>query len=283
MNATHDPPTPQSAVAEAPAGSFARSIDAKLRRWRAANPDPAPYESASRRVGRPVGRTTDRPPAEPPPDRPAAERRTSPPSPEPPPPHAPATPAGGPVRYRQPRLIPDPPGWLDRRGMKARRAALKAADPRCRFCGRPIRKGGTLDHLTPRSRGGGDFAENLTLACGPCNAFKGSRTVAEFAALLARAAANAAALAGGDPPAEPPASPPTPAAVPPPPALTARESPLRFWTLPDLARVTGLPAAVIRAFAPCGTLAGEPVFAPDRVNAALAELQRRREARLGAA
>ena len=42
----------------------------------------------------------------------------------------------------------------------------------------------TVDHKTPRSRGGGDHFENLQLLCGACNSTKGDGTMAELLAKL---------------------------------------------------------------------------------------------------
>ncbi|MCY3936355.1 MAG: DNA methyltransferase [Chloroflexi bacterium] len=42
----------------------------------------------------------------------------------------------------------------------------------------------TVDHKTPRSRGGGDHFENLQLLCGACNSAKGDGTMAELLARL---------------------------------------------------------------------------------------------------
>lgn len=52
---------------------------------------------------------------------------------------------------------------------------------RCSYCGDtdgPFE----FDHILPRARGGTSEASNLTLACRPCNAAKGSRTLAEWIA-----------------------------------------------------------------------------------------------------
>jgi 5-methylcytosine-specific restriction endonuclease McrA len=49
---------------------------------------------------------------------------------------------------------------------------------RCQYCGRkdvPL----TIDHVIPRSRGGGESWENLITACKSCNTLKGNRTPAE--------------------------------------------------------------------------------------------------------
>lgn len=93
-------------------------------------------------------------------------------------------------------------------GARARTARLHAEDPRCHYCGAVTRlapSGGpqgsraadaqaramksgrargvkwtTLDHLLPRSLGGGMVGENTTLACEACNWKKGSDTHDEF-------------------------------------------------------------------------------------------------------
>jgi 5-methylcytosine-specific restriction endonuclease McrA len=55
----------------------------------------------------------------------------------------------------------------------------------CQYCGV---HGDTLsiDHVLPRSRGGGDTWENVTTACLPCNVRKGNRTPREAGMALAR-------------------------------------------------------------------------------------------------
>lgn len=60
-------------------------------------------------------------------------------------------------------------------------------DPRCRYCGKPLRFPwqGVMDHALPRSRGGGNTAANLVLSCRPCDRAKGDRTIAEWRADLA--------------------------------------------------------------------------------------------------
>jgi len=50
----------------------------------------------------------------------------------------------------------------------------------CQYCGSlPEKKELTLDHVMPRSRGGGDSWENLVLACARCNVKKSDRTPEE--------------------------------------------------------------------------------------------------------
>jgi 5-methylcytosine-specific restriction endonuclease McrA len=50
----------------------------------------------------------------------------------------------------------------------------------CQYCGSvPDKSDLTLDHILPRSRGGGDSWENLVLACARCNVKKSNRTPEE--------------------------------------------------------------------------------------------------------
>ena len=50
----------------------------------------------------------------------------------------------------------------------------------CQYCGaRQNADALTLDHITPRARGGASSPENLVAACLPCNNRKGSRTPEE--------------------------------------------------------------------------------------------------------
>ncbi len=51
----------------------------------------------------------------------------------------------------------------------------------CVYCGRA--DGLTTDHLIPRNRGGDDSAENLVLACAPCNTSRGDKGVFEWLGL----------------------------------------------------------------------------------------------------
>ena len=66
--------------------------------------------------------------------------------------------------------------------LQSHRARLFAADNRCHFCETTLDNFGdsTLDHLTPRSRGGDDSDENLALSCFECNHKKGPLTETEF-------------------------------------------------------------------------------------------------------
>ena len=48
----------------------------------------------------------------------------------------------------------------------------------CQYCGRQTHDL-TLDHVTPRHRGGAHSWENLVTACKPCNHRKGGKTLEE--------------------------------------------------------------------------------------------------------
>jgi 5-methylcytosine-specific restriction endonuclease McrA len=57
----------------------------------------------------------------------------------------------------------------------------------CQYCGcKPGREELTIDHVTPRSRGGKSEWENVVLACQKCNARKGNRLLGEISMHLAR-------------------------------------------------------------------------------------------------
>ncbi|MDJ0577008.1 MAG: HNH endonuclease [Xenococcaceae cyanobacterium MO_234.B1] len=64
-----------------------------------------------------------------------------------------------------------------------RRNVLERDRNTCQYC---KAKGDqlTLDHVVPRSRGGGDSWENLVAACVRCNVKKGSRTPKEAGMML---------------------------------------------------------------------------------------------------
>ena len=67
--------------------------------------------------------------------------------------------------------------WRRGRGPSWSRAGVLARDGRrCAFCGGAAT---TVDHVLPRSRGGGDTWENTVAACARCNNRKGDRTPAE--------------------------------------------------------------------------------------------------------
>ncbi|QDU35902.1 CRISPR-associated endonuclease Cas9 [Maioricimonas rarisocia] len=61
-----------------------------------------------------------------------------------------------------------------------RRNIFLRDDHRCQYCGKRFSmKRLSLDHVLPRSRGGGDSWENLVCACVTCNVRKGGRTPRE--------------------------------------------------------------------------------------------------------
>jgi 5-methylcytosine-specific restriction endonuclease McrA len=70
--------------------------------------------------------------------------------------------------------VPQPGVRLTRRNLMLRDGWC------CQYCGR---RGSArelnVDHVMPRSRGGGDSWENLVIACHPCNRKKGRRTPRE--------------------------------------------------------------------------------------------------------
>lgn len=66
-------------------------------------------------------------------------------------------------------------------GRACLRAYLAQRDgPGCYYCGSPDAT--TLDHVIPRSRGGSWAADNMVLACVPCNLDKCNRTPEEWRA-----------------------------------------------------------------------------------------------------
>lgn len=77
--------------------------------------------------------------------------------------------------------IPEQTVKLNRRNLFARDRN------RCQYCGKIFPTSDlSLDHVLPRSRGGGDSWENLVCACIKCNARKGGRTPDEAHMRLTR-------------------------------------------------------------------------------------------------
>lgn len=62
------------------------------------------------------------------------------------------------------------------RASLSRRAVLVRDNFECQYCGRAAEN---VDHIVPRSRGGGHTWENVVAACRPCNARKENRSPAE--------------------------------------------------------------------------------------------------------
>ena len=58
----------------------------------------------------------------------------------------------------------------------------------CAYCGHGVEDGAnlTLDHVVPRSQGGGNVACNLITACMRCNVARSDRPVSDFAAAVAQ-------------------------------------------------------------------------------------------------
>lgn len=65
----------------------------------------------------------------------------------------------------------------------SRRGVFARDDHRCQYCGGPA---DSIDHVVPRSRGGGHEWENVAAACRPCNLHKRDRTPDEAGMRLAR-------------------------------------------------------------------------------------------------
>lgn len=72
-----------------------------------------------------------------------------------------------------------------RRTALSRRAVFARDEHRCQYCGGVA---DSIDHIMPRSRGGGHCWENVAAACRPCNLTKRDRTPDEAGMRLARPA-----------------------------------------------------------------------------------------------
>jgi 5-methylcytosine-specific restriction endonuclease McrA len=63
--------------------------------------------------------------------------------------------------------------------------------PSCVWCGRELwRRDLTVEHVVPRSRGGHTTADNVLVACRPCNRRRGSRPVDAYVRDLLREGAD---------------------------------------------------------------------------------------------
>lgn len=68
-----------------------------------------------------------------------------------------------------------------------RRNLMLRDEHQCQYCGRrPHQRDLNLDHVVPRSRGGGESWENLVVSCRQCNLRKGRRTPDEAGMRLLR-------------------------------------------------------------------------------------------------
>ena len=70
-----------------------------------------------------------------------------------------------------------------RRAALNRRAVFARDGNRCQYCGGAAE---SIDHVVPRSRGGGHVWENVVAACRPCNARKRDRMLSETTMVLRR-------------------------------------------------------------------------------------------------
>jgi 5-methylcytosine-specific restriction endonuclease McrA len=69
------------------------------------------------------------------------------------------------------------------RASLSRRAVLVRDNFECQYCGRPAEN---VDHVVPRSRGGGHTWDNVVAACRPCNSRKENRPHADLGMRLRR-------------------------------------------------------------------------------------------------
>lgn len=69
------------------------------------------------------------------------------------------------------------------RSSLSRRAVFLRDEFECQYCGRAAEN---VDHIIPRSKGGGHSWDNVVAACRPCNARKENRAPAEVGLRLRR-------------------------------------------------------------------------------------------------
>lgn len=66
-----------------------------------------------------------------------------------------------------------------------RRQRLLEENPHCFYCGCDLTvDNSTLDHLVPRAKKGPNKSENIVLSCYTCNHRKGTKTAAQYLAIL---------------------------------------------------------------------------------------------------
>jgi 5-methylcytosine-specific restriction endonuclease McrA len=70
------------------------------------------------------------------------------------------------------------------RSSLSRRAVFVRDNFECQYCGRPAEN---VDHVIPKSRGGGHQWDNVVAACRPCNSRKENRTPADVGLKLRHA------------------------------------------------------------------------------------------------
>ncbi len=69
------------------------------------------------------------------------------------------------------------------RSSLSRRAVFVRDEYECQYCGRPAEN---VDHIVPKSKGGGHSWDNVVAACRPCNSRKENRAPAEVGLRLRR-------------------------------------------------------------------------------------------------
>jgi len=67
------------------------------------------------------------------------------------------------------------------RASLSRRAVFVRDQYECQYCGRPAEN---VDHVIPKSKGGGHTWDNVVAACRPCNSRKENRTASEVGLAL---------------------------------------------------------------------------------------------------
>lgn len=75
------------------------------------------------------------------------------------------------------RTAPNPKRYIPVK-RKVRNEVMEKYEYKCVWCG--TQKNLSIDHILPRSRGGKDDIQNLSVACRSCNTRKGSKTAEEF-------------------------------------------------------------------------------------------------------
>ncbi len=80
--------------------------------------------------------------------------------------------------------------------IQAVRVELLSLNPYCWYCGcnLPFAEWATIDHLTPRSRGGAEEPDNAVLSCKRCNRRKGARLLSEGVIVQPRRSAGLLSL-----------------------------------------------------------------------------------------
>jgi 5-methylcytosine-specific restriction endonuclease McrA len=62
--------------------------------------------------------------------------------------------------------------------LKSKRRRMWEKDPNCTYCSSSLKYNeATIDHITPKSKGGSNAMENLCIACQPCNSKKADNII----------------------------------------------------------------------------------------------------------